>query len=166
MAAPASALRVSGLASTPRKWVSGGAPTLPCMHERCRTVAVVASDSAVIDNSYNEPIRIFPLSKRLRRIVFTSPTRRLRLAVRTQPSHGWCTGSIPVGVAIFSENHASRSLRSFISRAALRGVVWGGRPSSRREIPQAISSVNCRRSIPTREEGFFQRRRGPQIRFQ
>jgi len=29
MAAPASALRVSGLASTPRKWVSGGAPTLP-----------------------------------------------------------------------------------------------------------------------------------------
>jgi hypothetical protein len=34
MAAPASALRVSGLASTPRKWVSGGAPTLPCMHER------------------------------------------------------------------------------------------------------------------------------------
>ena len=49
----------------------------------------------------HEPIRIFPLSKRLRRIVFTSPTRRLRLAVRTQPSHGWCTGSIPVGVAIF-----------------------------------------------------------------
>ena len=58
----------------------------------------------------HEPIRIFPLSKRLRRIVFTSPTWRLRLAVRTQPSHGWCTGSIPVGVAILSESYAFRSV--------------------------------------------------------
>ena len=41
------------------------------------------------------------MSKRLRRLLSSSPTRRLRLAVRTQPSHGWCTGSIPVGVAIF-----------------------------------------------------------------
>jgi len=34
MVAPASALRVSGLSSTPRKWVSGGAPILPCIHKR------------------------------------------------------------------------------------------------------------------------------------
>ena len=72
-----------------------------------------------------EPIRIFPLSKRLRRLISSSPTRRLRLAVRTQPSHGWCTGSIPVGVAIFSETFALSLLGSFISRAALRGVCLG-----------------------------------------
>lgn len=56
---------------------------------------------------------------------FSSPTRRLRLAVRTQPSHGWCTGSIPVGVAIFSEIGAFRLLGSLISRAALRGFCLG-----------------------------------------
>ena len=51
-AAPASALRVSGLASTPRKWVSGGAPTIPCMHERAAARLPFDADSAVIDSRY------------------------------------------------------------------------------------------------------------------
>ena len=69
--------------------------------------------------------------------------RRIRLVVRTQPSQGWCTGSIPVCAASALSALGKVIRRSYWACKLSPGVfviiaLSSCRPLSNREIPGSV----------------------------
>ena len=72
--------------------------------------------------------------------------RRIRLVVRTQPSQGWCTGSIPVCAAFQRRMRSSWTSPLPVVRAALVLCFLLGftscRPSFDRQVSGAVLALD------------------------